>query len=325
VLFLISSAALDAEPAAQVIEAGSRFTATDTLDCADEQDPDARACLDTLAWPCEHFHVRLAPAEAGCGDFLVKFPSARILGDPRVDKVSMEWFAAKDASKVIATAPAVVVIHESGRRMTVGRLVARSLGARGIHAFLLHLPGYGTRRVTGFPKLDQVIPAIHQAVADTRRARDAVAAIPAVDSSAIGLQGTSLGGFVAAAAAGLDDGYNRVFIVLAGGDLNALLASGAPEIAKTRAKLAAAGVTDAQIQEAAAQLEPLRLAHRINAKQTWLYTGRFDTVVPPHCSLALARAASLPADHHIELPASHYTAVLYLPKLIEEISANMRK
>ncbi len=154
-----------------------------------------------------------------------------------------------------------------------------------MHAFLLHLPGWGDRRVAGFPRLEQIIPALHQAISDVRRARDAVAALPPVDRSVVGLQGTSLGGFVTATVAGLDHGYDRVFIFLAGGNLDDVFFNGSKELAKARAKLAAAGVADDQIKEVAHEMEPLRLAHRMNPAQTWLFNGKYDTVVPPSCSL----------------------------------------
>jgi cephalosporin-C deacetylase-like acetyl esterase len=168
-----------------------------------------------------------------------------------------------------------------------------------------------------------MLPALQQAIADVRRARDAVAALPMVDRSVIGVQGTSLGGFVTATVAGLDHGYDRAFILLAGGNLHEVVLHGARDAAKVREKLAAAGVTDEQIKEAARQVEPLRLAHRIDPAATWLYTGKFDEVVPPNCSRALAQAASLPAGHHIELGVGHYSGILYLPLIVQEIYQRM--
>jgi len=235
----------------------------------------------------------------------------------------MEWFAARGEDQQIRRAPAVVVVHESGRRMTVGRLIARGLSNNGVHAFLLHIPGYGARRVANFPSVEQIIPAAHETIADARRARDAVAAIPVVDASAIGLQGTSLGGFVVAGVAGLDHGYNRVFILLAGGNLEDVLFHGSKEVAKGRAKLAAAGITDDQIRAAAHQLEPMRLAHRIRPEETWLYSGKYDNVVPPHCSQALAKAAHLTDGHFVEFSADHYSGIFYLPTVVEQISQRM--
>ncbi len=156
-----------------------------------------------------------------------------------------------------------------------------------------------------------------------RRARDAAAALPVVDSSRIGLQGTSLGGFVTSTVAGVDHGYDRIFILLAGGNLQDVVLHGGKDAAKTHAKLAAAGVTDDQIKELVRQIEPLRLAHRIDPEKTWLYSGKFDEVVPPRCSLALAQAAHIPKSHHVEFPVTHYSGALYLPQVIEQIHQQM--
>ena len=179
------------------------------------------------------------------------------------------------------------------------------------------------RRVEGLSNVERTLPALQQAIADVRRARDAVVALPVIDRSVVGLQGTSLGGFVTATVAGLDHGYDRVFILLAGGNLQEVVLNGSKDAAKARNKLAAAGVTDEQIKELARQVEPLRLAHRINPAETWLYSGKFDDVVPPRCSLALAKAAHLPDGHHIELPSDHYSGIVYLPQVVQQIHQRM--
>ncbi len=322
-LWLVPAVALGDGTAPPALELGSKFAATDTLKCGDESIDDAKECLAKLSWPPTKFTVHLEAAEPGCGDYLARFPSARPIGNSTNDLVSMEWFAARDEDKQIRTARAIVVVHESGSRMTVGRIIARGISGQGLHAFLIHLPGYGARRDAELSKTDRTLPSLQQAIADVRRARDAVVALPAIDHSVVGVQGTSLGGFVTATAAGLDHGYDRVFILLAGGNLHDVVLNGAKDAANTRKKLAAAGVTEDQIKELARHVEPLRLAHRIHPAETWLYSGKFDDVVPPRCSLALAKAARLPEGHHIELPADHYSGAIYLPQVVEQIRRQM--
>ena len=134
--------------------------------------------------------------------------------------------------------------------MDVGRLIARGLNAHGIHTFLIHLPWYGRRAPeTGKPTMEMILPALSQGIADVRRARDAVAALPVVDAGRIAVQGTSLGGFVTATAAGLDRGFDRTFILLAGGDLAGIVKNGRKDAAKFREELTAAGMTDEKIAE----------------------------------------------------------------------------
>ena len=323
-LLLIAPAIAYGQTAAPTaIELGSKFAATDSLKCGTDASDDARECVAGLAWEPGDFEVELQAAQPGCGDWLVRFPSARPIGNSINDLVSMEWFAARDEQGAIRPARAVVVVHESGRQMTAGRIIARGFNSHGLHAFLIHLPGYGARRDEKLTDIERGLDSMQQAIADVRRARDAVAALPVVDSSVVGVQGTSLGGFVTATVAGLDRGYDRVFILLAGGNLEEVVFNGAKDAAKFRQKLAEAGVTEEQIKELARKVEPLRLAHRIEPAATWLYSGKFDDVVPPSCSFALSQAAKLPAGHHVEMPADHYSGVIYLPKVVKEFAEQM--
>jgi dienelactone hydrolase len=322
-LWLASAAAVGQGAAPAAIELGNTFAAADSLDCGTEGVDDARECMAELGWEPGEFQVELEAAEPGCGDWLVRFPSARPIGNQINDRVSMEWFAARDEQGAVRSARAVVVVHESGRQMTAGRIIARGFNSHGLHAFLIHLPGYGARRDEKLTDIERGLDSMQQAIADVRRARDAVAALPVVDSSVVGVQGTSLGGFVTATVAGLDHGYDRVFILLAGGNLEEVVFNGAKDAAKFRQKLAEAGVTEEQIKELARKVEPMRLAHRIEPAATWLYSGKFDDVVPPSCSFALAKAAKLPAGHHVEMPADHYSGVIYLPKVVKQFAEQM--
>ncbi len=235
----------------------------------------------------------------------------------------MEWYAAKDAAGEVQSAPAVVVVHESGRNMPVGRMIARALREAGLHAMLIHLPGYGHRRTAQAEQPELLLSALQQGVGDVRRARDAVAALPILQNCRIGVQGTSLGGFVTSTVAGVDAGYDRAFILLAGGNLHHVLLSGKKDAAKIRERLNSIGVADDQTRELARPIEPLRLAHRITPETTWLYNGMFDDVVPRASSYALAQAARLPTDHHVEMPANHYTGIVFLPVVIQQIHAAM--
>ncbi len=315
---LLLSAFLHAEDAA--LKSGSAFPARDTLDCGHDSSADATACLNGLKWSCEPFTVRCQPAESGVGDWLMRFPTPLPSGDATNDLVAMEWYMARDEKGEPTRAPAVVVVHESGRGMVAGRIFARGLQAHGFHTFLIHLPGYGARTSEFTGDVKRMLPGLKQAIADVRRARDAVASLPLIDTALIALQGTSLGGFVTATVAGLDRGFDKSFILLAGGNLADVLLKGGRDAAAMHRELAAAGITDEQIRELAQVIEPMRLAHRVDAARTWLFSGTMDEVVPPACSLAFAKAAKLDAAHHVELPVGHYTAALLLPTILTNIS-----
>ncbi len=302
------------------LQAEQSFTAVDTLSVGNEESTAACKCLDELSWPNAQFQVTLKPAWKNNGDWMVRFPSARPVKNELNDTVAMEWFQAKNAAGEPIVAPAVVVIHESGSGMTAGRLIAQMLQAKGLHAFMIHLPFYGVRRgEQRRPQGEQLVDTLKQGVADARRARDAVAALPLVDASRISLQGTSLGGFLAATTAGLDNGYHRVFILLAGGDVYSVLMEGKRDAAKVREELMKTGLTEAEVKEIIDTIEPLRLAHRVNADRTWLFSGTHDEVVPLRNAELFAKAAKLEEAHHVKMLANHYSGVIFLPMVVQQM------
>jgi len=327
VLLVLSGSANPAgcqEPNAKIPSVGAQFAAADSLNSAADPIPDAEECLNGLRWKPGKFTVECEAATENEGDLLVRFPSPIDSGDSVNDRVSMEWYAARNTETRPVQARAVIIVHESGRGMTVGRIFARGLNARGLHTFLIHLPGYGARYTAAANRPERILDSMKQAVADVRRARDAAIALPLVQSDVVGVQGTSLGGFVTSTAAGLDTAFHRVFILLAGGNLHDVVLQGKRDAAKVRQRLESIGVTPDQIRSLARPVEPLRLAHRLQPQSTWLYSGRYDDVVPPACSKALVEAAKLPQEHHIELAADHYSGVLYLPLVINRIAELMQ-
>ena len=323
-LMLSNAAGLGDDIASSAVPApGATFNGTDSLACDTDNTGDAQECLTGLRWKPSDFVVRCEAAAPERGDLLIRFNSPISTENAINDNVSMEWYVARDKMGQPISARAVVIVHESGRGMTVGRIFAKGLNAQGLHTFLIHLPGYGNRRTDAADKVEHILTGMKQGIADVRRAKDAVVSLPLVQNDVVGVQGTSLGGFVTSTVAGLDDGYDRVFVLLAGGNLADVVMSGNKDAAKVREKLEAAGVTGDQIREFSKPIEPLRLAHRIDADNMWLYSGKYDDVVPPASSFALAAAAKLGEGHHVELLADHYSGVVYLPLVIQEIRKKM--
>ncbi|NQV28274.1 MAG: acetylxylan esterase [Rhodopirellula sp.] len=322
VICCVSSVSSAADSAVSI---GATFEAKDTLAPAADQREDAKQCVDNLCWKPGEFSVQIEAAAEDRGDWLVRFPSPVKSGDDRNDRVAMEWYQARDAYQNLVAAPAVVVVHESGSGMTVGRIFAKGLQLQGLHAFMLQLPFYGERRTgKNRPEGGDLVSMMKQAVADVRRARDAVAVLPLVDQSRISLQGTSLGGFVSATAGALDEGYENVFLMLAGGELYDLIQNGKKDAAKVRERLEKAGLVGEKLRELTLTVEPTRVAHRLRPDRTWLYSGTFDTVVPMKNALALANAASLTKSHHIQMAANHYTGIVYLPFVLAHIGKHAR-
>jgi dienelactone hydrolase len=314
-------AAEAADPAA----AAETYRVQDTLAPPREAAPDARSCLQQLTYQPGEFEVTCTTEADAAYDQLVRFPSPIPSGDPANDRVAMEWYMARTEDGTARQAPAVLVVHESGRAMPVGRLFARGLQAAGFHAFLIHLPYYGKRRSDDRePDSSQIFTLVRQAIADVRRARDAVAVLPGVEKRHVALQGTSLGGFVVATSAALDYSFQAVFVMLAGGNLYDMIMRGQRDTAKVRAELQRVGLTGDELRRLLWQIEPTRVAHRLDPDRTWLYSGEQDQVVPLENAVALAKAAHLDAQHHIRIAANHYTAIVYFPVILQHVSDHIR-
>lgn len=303
---------------------GQEFAVSDTLRQGIDANPDSAACLEGLCWKPAEFTVSIEPPAGEHGELLVRFNSPVATGNEVNDRVALEASLVRNADGEPVSAPAVVVIHESGKSMPVGRLFAAGFRQRGVHAFMLQLPNYGVRRTQGDIPPENLLSALRQGVADARRARDAVAALPFVEKERIGLQGTSLGGFVASTAGALDDGYQFVFLTLSGGDLFGIVKEGKRDAAKVRERLERAGVDDVRLREMTQAIEPLRVAHRLNAESTFMYSGLYDDVVPMSHARVLANAIGLASDHHTMLPADHYTGIIFLPVILDHMATQIR-
>lgn len=301
-----------------------KLSAQDSLAPAEDPSADAQAALADLTWKPAAFDVTLEEVAGTDHQAVIRFPSAVDTKDEYNDRVALLWHKPADADPHVPR-PAIVVVHESGSAMPVGRIFAKAFAAKGYHSFMIHLPHYGLRRQDGV-KADgeRFLLTMRQSIADVRRARDAVAVLPGVDPQRIALQGTSLGAFVSSTTAGLDHGYQAVFLMLSGGDLYRMLQTGEKEAASLRRRLEQAGFTDEKLRAVLHPVEPTRLAHRLDPQWTWLYSAEQDRVVPLENALIYKRAARLDDAHHIRLWGDHTSTIFYLPVIIDHVDRQMK-
>lgn len=312
--------------AAPPIGFDQRFVAKDTLSPNLEESEPVKSCIEGLIWKPSEFEVVVEPPPDASMAGLVRFSSPKPSGIDQNDRVALEWYAARNEQGETIDAPAVIVVHESGSQMEVGRIFAKAFHARGLHAFMIQLPYYGVRKPRGMkPNGKNFEATMKQGIADVRRARDAVASLPHIDKTNIAVQGTSLGGFVTATTAGIDRGFTSVQIMVAGGDLFGLITNGQREAGKLREMLAEAGYSGDKLRDLLEQVEPLKLAHRLDPKSTWMFSATRDQVVPPIHAAKLFEAAQLDNSHHIKLPADHYTGIIYVPIVVEQMSKAIRE
>jgi hypothetical protein len=297
-----------------------RFQSRDSLCILEDSLEDANDCLNGLRWVSSSFDVDVVFDERA-GYFLARYPAPLAIGSHSSDEAVCRWYPAIGIDGQLANANSVVVLHETGPHMIAGSAIAKSLARRGFHAFMVLLPGYGERSVDG--KSSNLIDSFRRGIADARRARDVIRALPCVESSRVAIQGTSLGGFAASMTASIDNAFERVFLVLSGGDLFGVLTSGSADAREILERLKAPGLSLEEIEKSLRTIEPLRLAHRLDPAKTFLYRARLDRVVLPKYSRILADLIGLPPNHNRAYWATHYSGVLQLPGILTHVSKEL--
>jgi hypothetical protein len=299
------------------VHEGERFAVADTI-APVGLTPDAAEVLRNISW-------RPSPFSAKChldttnGDVSVHFPSPMPQGYPVWDNVVLDWHVARDRAGKYTSGPAVLVLDILLGGNRVSGYIAKTLAKHGIHGFVMHMPQNGRRRLASETHdWSAFLPSLKQATADARRSRDVIAALPLV-TGPVSLQGTSLGGFVASLAGSIDDAFASVMLALTGGGLFDILQTGRMDAALVRRQLFNVGYDDDRLREYFWGMEPLRVAHRLNSRRTWLFWARFDQVVRPIHSAKLADAIGLDFQHRRQIAGCHYTCFLSGPRLLSEM------
>ena len=276
-----------------------------------------------LAWQPGKFNVDLTHHDEQ-GIARLRFPSPLPQGNKTWDTVLLDWHAAIGHDQQPRRARAVLVLDILHGGNFVAGYIARAFARNSIHAFVLHMPHAGWRRNSGEMRdWSQFLPSMRQATADARRARDVIAALPSV-TGPVGLQGTSLGGFIATSAGSIDNAFDPVLLALTGGDIFGILTTGKVDAAHIRQRLLQVGYDDQKLHDALWPVEPLRIADRLNPDRTWLHSAKLDQVVPARFSQKLAATIGLAPSHHRQLSGCHYTCVINAAKFVAEIIAITR-
>jgi hypothetical protein len=311
---------LRSRPAAEPLplEHGQTSTIADTINPAAHANMVGQDVINRVLWQAGIFDAlfRHDPVE---GDASITFPSPLPQGNAIWDTVAMDWHIARDCHGRFAPGPAVLVIDILHGGNRVSGFIAKKLAKNQIHGFVLHMPQTGPRCIPEeVHDWARFLPTLRQSVGDARRARDVIASLPLVRGP-IGIQGTSLGGFVATLAAAIDNAFDPVLLALTGGDVYGVLTDGKRDAARVRDELRAVGFDDNTLRDWLWQIEPLRVAHRLSPERTWLFSARFDQVVPRTNGRKLAAAIGLNFQHRRELAGCHYTCVIGAGRFLSEL------
>ena len=297
------------------------FQARDTPITTSEETPEMRVVLDRVSWEPAAFEVRCTATPGLKYDALVRFETPLPCGKRWIDRVVMRWYAARGEDGEAVEAPAVLMVHTLQPQMLIADQMAQSFAKRGLHTFVLQLPGYGERWEGGgiFPAVTALVHG-RQAVADCLRARDAIASLPNIKPGPIALQGTSMGGFVAATVGGIETSFDPVVLLISGGDCYGALVHGKHDAMFLNQALLREGYVGQGLRDLLEPVEPLRVAHRLDPARTWLITARDDITIPRASSDALAEAIGLDDEHRLWLNTNHYTMLVMLPGLSQRMA-----
>ena len=196
---------------------------------ADAQQPPAETV--TVAKTCNHapfdYRIRLLADRAQFRVYRLTYPSPVVTPVVQNNTIPADYYLPKNLQPG-SKYPAVICLHILDGNEPLTDLVCSVLAGRGIPAISFKLPYYGDR---GGPKGPEImaddpklfVGAIGQAGEDIRRTIDLLASRPEVNPQRIGITGISLGGIIAATAAGAEPRLYRAGLILSGGDLLAII------------------------------------------------------------------------------------------------------
>jgi dienelactone hydrolase len=224
----------------------------------------------------------------------------------------------------------VVVLHISDGRFRESRLICSFLAMRGYDAVMLKMAYYGPRRprdparFRSFTQdLDSLREAVQQSAMDARRVARWLEAQPHVRRDRISILGTSLGGFVGSLASGVDGGFHRTIVILAGGRLEKVLGSPSRESRTVREAIAARGLKTDELVELLEPIEPCTFAARIDPRSVMMVNTRDDPVVPPASARALAE--TIGGVQILWYDGDHYALIWKLFEVLQRVGEYLDK
>ncbi len=226
----------------------------------------------------------------------IAYPSAVATEHTENNTVVGEIFRPLQAT---SKTPAVLVLDIMDGAQVVSRGQAMWLASHGITALTIRMPYYGPRRPAGTRlkmvtiDIEQSVKNVTQAVLDGRRGIAYLASRADVDSSRIGVLGTSLGSFVGGLVLASEPLATRGALLLGGGDLvNSFYDH--PKAKPFTAMNDLVGGSRAKLKKLIDPIDPATYAEQLKSKKLLLIAASRDDVVPPKAMKALWEATGKP-------------------------------
>ncbi len=242
---------------------------------------------------------------------LVTFPSPVETAHPENNTVHCEYFRPLTPGKH----PAVVVLHILGGDFDLSRLFCRNLASHNVAALFLKLPYYGPRRPDGkevrmINEDPQITVAnMRQGILDIRRGAAWLCGQDEVDDDQLGIFGISLGGITSALASTAEPRFQKICLMLAGGDM-AKIAWESPELKDVRARWLDKGGSTDEFFAIIKQIDPVTYGDRVRGRKILMLNASHDEVIPKVCTESLWHAFGEPEI--IWMEAGHYSAMRFI-------------
>ena len=272
------------------------------------------------------YQIRFHSQRNGYRVYEIKYPSPVKTAVEQNNTVPADYYLPNGITPGDTRRPAVICLHILDGNDALTDLVCSVLALRGVPAIMFRLPYYGERGLPGGPEVLAKDPkmfasAIAQAGQDLRRTIDVLASRPEIDADRIGVTGISLGGIIAATAAGGESRINRAAFFLAGGDLIKIIHHARETRPLSKMILALPQQERIDIEGKIAEVDPLRFAAGLKDKarqgKVMMISAAEDEVIPRACSEKLAAAMEM-SDRVVWIQGlGHYTSMAELPRVLK--------
>jgi dienelactone hydrolase len=248
-------------------------------------------------------------ARVWSGSFTLHLP-----GDHEPLLVSFEFWQAREAAP---RAPAIVITPILGGGRSLAVYHCRAFTESGMHAVLVDR---GTRVLKRTWPIDDVERQLRRAVAGRRAVVDWLSARPEVDPRRLGAFGISMGGILTSVLLAAEPRLGSGVVALAGGDVPGIITrSEEGRLVEWRAQKALdLSIGEGEVEtrlRACLPSDPVHMAQFVDARRVMFVTTRWDDVVPLENQELLWRALGSPQRY--DLPAGHYSGIIYLPWVMD--------
>ncbi len=273
------------------------------------------------------YRMRLLAAKPRYRIYRLTYPSPVVTPVEPNNTIPADYYLPEGLGPGDPKRPAVICLHILAGNFELVHMTCSVLASRGIPAIMFKLPYYGERRLPASqrrlaanPRL--FVEAMSQAFEDVRRTVDVLASRPEVDAEHIGIMGISLGGIVAATAAGTEPRLARTALILAGGDLRHIIHHARETRGLSELIRGLPPQTRGQLEAKLDSVDPLRHAPRLRDRalrgKVLMINAAEDHVITRPCTEKLAAALGI-TERVIWLEGlGHYTALAALPQTLKK-------